>query len=165
MSKGSATIRQNKGGVLRAEQTKVGGVRHHKHAGPRGMQKVCSAHLAPANPGEEAAALGALALARAAMHKAAATAHLAPPLYQLRSTQPGSQLKLISQHTPVVACLEGCCGMSRKPRKCACMCKTIRLVCKHLEGLQAYTQTHRPLHNCMDMPVTRTIHAMTAERA
>ena len=40
-------------------------------------------HLTPADPGEEAAALGTLALPGTAANQAAAAAHLAPPLDQL----------------------------------------------------------------------------------
>ena len=55
------------------------------------------AHLTPADPGEEAAALGALALARVAPDKPAAAAHIAAPLYQLRCAQHGSQVALMHE--------------------------------------------------------------------
>ncbi len=68
--------------------------------GPRSGREVCSAHLAPADPGQEAAALGHPALDRAAAYEIAAAAHFAPPLYQLRCTQRDSQLKLMIHLTP-----------------------------------------------------------------
>jgi hypothetical protein len=99
-------------------------VRFDMDEGPRSGTLFCSADLAPADPGEEAAALRALALDRAALHETVAAADLAPPLYQLRCTQTGSQVKLTNQHALQPA-LDGFMD---------------RLVCAHLRGHQAFLQ-------------------------